>query len=126
MDTEFSKWLIVQMKKKGWSQADLSRHSGLTRQAIANYVAGRTPESDSIVALARVFKTKPELLFRIAQGLPPVADTDPWVDEMSHKLTLLSPGLRGVAERFINSMVEGEDAEQRKAKLKPKHKTSIP
>jgi transcriptional regulator with XRE-family HTH domain len=126
MDNEFSKWLIAEMNRKGWSQADLARHSSLTRQAIANYVAGRIPDNDSLIELARVFKTKPEMLFRIAQGLPANPDADPWVEEMSHKLTLLSPGLRAMAERLIISMVEGEEADQRKSKNKPKPKTSTP
>lgn len=123
MDTPFSQWLITAMKKKNWSQADLARETRLSRQAIANYVDGRTPDYDALRTLARVFKARPETLFRIASGLPADPDDDPWVDEMSHKLGQLSPGLRGVAERFINSMLEGEEAEK-KSKPKPNHKSA--
>lgn len=30
-------WMIAERKKKGWSQADLSRETGLTRTAISDY-----------------------------------------------------------------------------------------
>lgn len=123
MDTEFSKWLIAAMKKKGWSQSDLARESRLSRQAIANYVDGRTPDYHALRALAQVFKTRPETLFRIASGLSAEPDKDPWVDDMSHKLSQLPPGLRGVAERFIDSMVEGEEAAP-ETKTKPSRKSA--
>lgn len=123
MDTNLSKWLIAEMKKKGWSQSDLSRESRLSRQAIANYVDGRIPDHDAILSLARVFKVRPETLFRIAVGLPAQSGEDPWIDDMSYKLSRLSPGLRGVAEKFIESMLEGEDAD-RQTKAKPNHKSA--
>lgn len=73
-------------------------------------------------AIANALKLPPEQVFRASGILPPEND-DPWADEMSHKLSQLSPGLRGVAERFINSMVEQEEAE-RKKNAKPKQRSA--
>ena len=74
-------------------------------------------------AIADALKLPPEQVFRAAGILPPERDEDPWVDEMTHKLSQLSPGLRSVAERFINSMVEGEEAD-RKAKARPRQRSA--
>ena len=122
----FSDWLLSQLAKENWTQTRLSKESGLSKQAITNYVNGRTPDKYAIEQIAGAFRLKPEEVYRVAMGKPANPDADPWVDEMSHKLSLLSPGLRTVAERFINSMLEGETAEKQKAKPKPRQRSSIP
>lgn len=38
---EFSRKLYTALQKKGWSQMDLSRHSGVPRDSISHYIAGR-------------------------------------------------------------------------------------
>jgi len=120
----FADWLLAQLAKENWTQVKLAKESGLSKQAITNYVNGRTPDKYAIERIAIAFRLKPEEVYRVAMGKPANPDADPWVDDMSHKLSLLSPGLRGVAERFINSMLEGEQTNQPKAKSKTKQRSS--
>jgi transcriptional regulator with XRE-family HTH domain len=126
MDNNTS-WLDDLLDEMGWTPADLARASKIDSAVISNIRNGRREIGiETAVALAKATKKKPETILRMAGKLPKSPDTDDWVDDMSHKLTLLSPGLRVVAERFIDSMLEGEEADQRKAKPKPKHKASMP
>lgn len=119
----FSEWLLLTLEKKGWSQSDLARAAHISTGTISDVVSGRRRVGkDMATSIAGALKLPPEQVFRAAGILPPELD-DPWVEEMSHKLTRLSPGLRAVAERFINSMVEGEESEQKK-KEKPKRRSA--
>lgn len=72
VDTIFSDWLLEEMNKRGWSQADLARASGLNRQVISNYINSRRnkPEPDALVALAHGMKMSPIVIFRKAGLLP--------------------------------------------------------
>lgn len=123
MDSVFSRWLIAQMNKKNWSQSRTADESGLSRQAIANYVDGRIPDHESILALARVFKARPEGLFRMAIGLREQPDEDPWVEDMDYKLRQIStPRLREMAERLIDSLMEEETSHKSNQKNHPRPK----
>src|SRR5689334_1230325 len=98
VDMRFGDWLLAQLAKRKWTQIQLAKESGLSKQAITNYVNGRTPDNYAIERIAAAFRLKPEEVYRVAIGKPANPEADPWVDEMSHKLTMLSPGLRAVAE----------------------------
>ena len=123
MDNKFSVWLIQQMKERDWSQADLSRKTNLTRQAIANYIAGRIPDEKSLRQIARAFKLPPITVFRVAGLLPTEPDTDEWVEEMSDKINQIkNPSRRGMAKKLLDALVEDEksdEGQQRKPKAKP-------
>jgi transcriptional regulator with XRE-family HTH domain len=120
--TAFPDWLLERLNEKDWSQSDLARAAHIGRSSISEVLSGRRQVGRELAtSIANALKLPPEQVFRAAGILPPEND-DPWADEMSHKLTQLSPGLRAVAERFINSMVEQEEAE-RKKNPKPKHRS---
>jgi transcriptional regulator with XRE-family HTH domain len=122
----FSEWLLATLEEKEWSQARLAKAAQISPASISDILSGRRKiGKDLATAIANALKLPPEQVFRAAGILPPEKDEDPWVEEMSHKLSQMSPGLRTVAERLINSMVEGEEADRRKAKQK-KTKTSTP
>ena len=82
------------------------------------------PNDESIFVFARVFKIAPEKVFKIVHALPIDRNEDPWVEEMSHKLTLLPDNLRGVAGKFIDSMIEGEEASEKKDRKARKNSKS--
>lgn len=127
MDITFSNWLTEKMRERNWSQSDLARASGLTRQAISYYLSEKSKQPDefALQRIAKALKMPPEPVYRAAGLLPASADEDPWVEEMDHKLRQLSPSLRDVAGRFIDSMLQSEEAEAaRKAKAKPKNKSA--
>jgi|SRR3990172_2374270 len=117
--SDFAVWLEAQLKEQGITQAELARRAGVTRAAINGILTGaRGPGVDLCNGIARALKLPPETVYRVA-GIPlSEAKKDPWVEEMDHKFKLLPPGLRRVAERFIDSMLEGEEADKAKAKAR--------
>lgn len=68
---QFGERLFNLAVDRGWSQAELARQSGLTRNSISNYMRGNyLPDAASLKALATAFKMKPEDL------LPNVVETE--------------------------------------------------
>jgi transcriptional regulator with XRE-family HTH domain len=60
---EFGQRLYRLMQERGWTQAELSRRSGLTRDSVSTYVRGLTyPTGKSVQALARAFNVPPETI----------------------------------------------------------------
>jgi len=64
---KFANWLQGKMDAAGWSQSDLARRSGLTRQAIGNYVQGRRiPNRDAIAGIAKAFDLDIQYVYKMA------------------------------------------------------------
>jgi transcriptional regulator with XRE-family HTH domain len=125
MDKKFQTWLMQQLQERDWSQADLSRKSNLTRQAIANYMAGRIPDEKSLRQIARAFKLPPITVFRAAGILPAEPDADEWVEEMSDKITQIKdPTRREMAKKLLDTLVEDEQSRQNQPQGKPKTKST--
>lgn len=58
---EFGKRLDNLRLRRGWSQSDLGRHSGLTRGSISEYIKGRAfPSTLNLKRLADALSVKPE------------------------------------------------------------------
>jgi len=93
MDMDFSDWLIAEMNKRGWSQADLAREAGLNRQVISTYVNRQRekPDSNVLIAIARAFNLPPEIVFRRAGLLPPKPPDTEYGEELLYLLSQLSP-----------------------------------
>ncbi|RJP53328.1 MAG: helix-turn-helix domain-containing protein [Anaerolineaceae bacterium] len=66
----FNDWLLNQMQQKEWSQADLARHSGLTKGAISKYMMGRIPDDEAIRKIAHALNLPADLIFEQANKLP--------------------------------------------------------
>jgi len=67
MDTDFGKWLREQIKSKGWKQVDLVRATGLTRQAIGNYInLNRIPDKYAMKKLACALNLPVHALYQAA------------------------------------------------------------
>lgn len=82
MDIEFSDWLLSEMNKRNWTQADLARASGLNRQSVSDYINRRrsNPEPNALVAIAQAFKISPITVFRNAGLLPEGGDNASFED----------------------------------------------
>lgn len=116
---------MQQLQERDWSQADLSRKSNLTRQAIANYMAGRIPDEKSLRQIARAFKLPPITVFRVAGILPAEPDADEWVEEMSDKITQIKdPTRREMAKKLLDTLVEDEQSGQNQRQEKSKTKST--
>jgi transcriptional regulator with XRE-family HTH domain len=125
MDKKFQTWLMQQLQERDWSQADLSRKSNLTRQAIANYMAGRIPDEKSLRQIARAFKLPPITVFRAAGILPAEPDADEWVEEMNDKIIQIKdPTRREMAKKVLDTLVEDEQSGQNQPQGKPKTKST--
>lgn len=88
---EFSDWLIREMNTRDWTQADLARASGLSRQAISNYISGRVakPDENALKEIARALGYPPETVFRIAKILPESQKHDETVQRIIHLINQL-------------------------------------
>lgn len=84
--TIFSDWLLQQLQDKGWSQAELARASGLTRQAISNYINGvvRKPDEDALASIARGLRLPVQTVYQAAGILPPKPEMDEQTERLLH------------------------------------------
>lgn len=112
---KFTDWLLAEMKKRGWSQAELARRSGLTRAAINNYVSGHRPNGAAIDKLAKAFQVPPSVLFEITSSSKK-SSHNPWADEIAYKLSLLDESRKTIAEKFIQALLDEtqKDSSERK------------
>jgi transcriptional regulator with XRE-family HTH domain len=68
---EFSNWLVKQLDEREWTQADLSKRSGVTTSQISRILSGtRGIGIDACLAIARAFHIPEERVFRKAGFLP--------------------------------------------------------
>ncbi len=119
---DFSDWLLQEMNKHNWSQADLSRASGVDRQVISNYINRRrtNPDPDVLAALAKGLNLSPITIYRKA-GLLPDTDSkeirfDDWKDILEKISSEDEAELRQIAEMKIRR----REKEQALKILKPK------
>lgn len=94
MDNNFAEWLVFEINKREWSQSDLARSSGLSRQAISDYVNRKrnNPDENALKAIAHAFKLPPETIFRAAGVLPPKLNLSITVEKANHLLSQLPEG----------------------------------
>jgi transcriptional regulator with XRE-family HTH domain len=114
--------MIGERERQGMSQADLARKSGLTRTTISDYekrIRAR-PAVEALVAIATALGYPADHLVRMARQIPAEPEYDPWVEKTSHKLQQLSPRLRDIADRLIDSLIKEEEKETKKSKTKPR------
>ena len=85
VDTEFGKWLLNELDKRGWSQNELGRRAGLTSGTISNVINGvRTPATDTLKAIASALKLPKETVFREAGILSSVPEQTKRLEALLH------------------------------------------
>ena len=90
MNVLFSEWLNSELNKRGMSQADLARITGLTRGGISNLVNQvREPDPKTLTAIAEAWGLDEVSVFRIAGLLPAKPAADEKIDEALHILSML-------------------------------------
>jgi transcriptional regulator with XRE-family HTH domain len=107
VDINFSDWLLDEMNKRGWSQAELARASGLNRQSVSDYVNRRrtNPEPEALVAIAHAFKISPITIFRKA-GLLPEGSDNASFEDWQHLLTQLLPEEQEEMRQIIEMKID--------------------
>lgn len=111
----FSDWLQVELDKRQWSQADLARASDLSRAVINKLLNGKTyPQPTTLQAIARAFKVPVESAYRAAGLLPESSESEFFVSEVAHKLSLIRDSQRRTtALRLLNALIDEEEDERR-------------
>lgn len=118
--TEFPVWLQAELDKRGWRPTDLAKRAKISDAAVSRFLSGaRTPDAESLAAMAKAMKIRPEKAFLVAIGEDDESESDEWVEETSNKIKLVPSSLRGITDKFIDSMLQGQES-QPKAKSKVK------
>lgn len=118
MDNTFSFWLLTQMQERHWSQSDLARASGLTRQAISYYLSNKSksPDDNALICISKALQLPPEIVFRAAGLLPLSPQPDPWMEKMAHYTSLLTGQRRELAEQLMQALLIQQEREETKDK----------
>ena len=108
----FSSWLLAQMNEKNLSQAQLAKQSGLSRQAISNFINQiSVPNPESCVALAKGLGVPDDFVLEAAGHRPPQPNRNPALDEANYKLAQLPEWQQKLVISFIDTLLrEGQDS----------------
>ena len=118
---KFSDWILNKLNERNWSQADLARASGLTRQSIHYYLSEKSKQPDefALQKLAKAFRLPPEEVYRAA-GMPlSPTETDPLIDEGVYILQHLEGEDKVDAIRFLRMRLQVKE-EREIGKRKPR------
>ena len=107
MENKAALWLIEKRKLSKMSLRELGKAAGVAHASIAKAENGEA-SFDTWIKLAEYFDENPQVILAWANKIEPVNNDDPWVVEMSHKLSQLSPDLRGIAESVIGALRKNE------------------
>lgn len=117
---EFSEWLLFQLKDRDISQSELARRSGITRQSVVNYLAGRIPDPPELKKLARGLRLPVADVFRAAGLLPPT----PEPDSLTARMVELFSSLPEDEQEEILSILELKEQKIRTARERSKPSTA--
>jgi transcriptional regulator with XRE-family HTH domain len=92
MTTKFASWLNAALAEKGWTQAELARRSGLTRQVISYYFSEKSkqPDETALQKIAKAFKLPVQQVYRAAGILPPDKEISEEIEQILHELAGMS------------------------------------
>jgi len=111
---KFKEWLLEEMSKREWSQADLARYANLNRAVINKLLNGQsTPRPATLESIARAFKTPVERVYRIAGLLPEVSESEGFVEEIVHHINQIqNPKRKSTALLLIKALIAEEQEEK--------------
>lgn len=120
----FSEWLLKELNRRGWSQADLAREAGLTRGGVSLLISqNRMPGVETVVGIARAFNLPTDEVLRAA-GLQPKKDARTvWIERAEHYLSLMTPEEQ---ERWVRLIEAAAEIEARKRRGNPDESHAAP
>lgn len=103
--SNLSDLLVKELQKRGWSQRELSRRSGISPTQISHVISEQAnPGSDFCLAIARALRYSPEEIMRLAGLLPslpaPVAEEK----EIMHLIRSLPASARAAAIAMLRGL----------------------
>jgi len=112
----FKEWLLEEMGRREWSQADLARSADLNRAVINKLLNGQSsPSPATLEAIARAFKVPVESVYRLAGLLPSIPEPDSFIEEALHLLgQIKNPQRQATALLLIKALVTEEEQENSK------------
>lgn len=103
---EFSEWIVGELERRGWSRSEAARRGDISPSMFDKVINGHAkPGMKFIEGIARAFQIP---VVEVMLHINKKNVEDPWVEEMSQKLSMIPPSFRDVAKKFIDSMVEGD------------------
>jgi len=112
----FSEWIVAELEKRGWSRSEAARRGKISPSMFDKVINGYSkPGMKFIDGIARAFKVSKSQVMMHVDSKPA---NDQWAEDMADKFNQIPPQLRGVAERFIDSMIQGEETDQAKHKAR--------
>lgn len=109
------------LDKKNMSQADLAHKISVTPAQISRIISGERGASiETLVLIADVLGISRDTMLKIASGMSPSKESlsDEWVEEMSHKISLLPPSSRGVVSKLLDALLEESQPQTKTIKSK--------
>lgn len=107
----FSDFIQQELKRRDWSQADLARESGLSKQAISYLLVGRSkaPDVETIKKIADAFEIPYEIVYRKAGLLPKEKENvDEWALAVAAKINRLPAESRNLVDILIKHLYDLE------------------
>lgn len=90
MATKLGDWLLKELEKRNWSQNELARRAGISSGTVSNLITGtKTPEQNTLIAIAEALKIPKETVLRAAEILPPIATNSEKESELIYLFRLL-------------------------------------
>ncbi len=119
----FNKWLEDQMKEKGWNKSEMARRAKLARGTITNILNGeRGIGEDAINGIALALELPRETVLRAAGKLPPVSDTEMYLEQFRDILERMSAEERNQYLQFghviLNSKRQAQLVQEKSKKTK--------
>jgi transcriptional regulator with XRE-family HTH domain len=112
----FKEWLLEEMDKRGWSQADLARYANLNRAVINKLLNGvsNMPSHRTLIAIARAFKIPVEGVYRASGLLPEISEPDAVTEEILHNLNQLQNKKRkSMVLLLIKALIDEENGDKK-------------
>lgn len=102
MDKDFVTWLNDEMNRRGWTNSELHRRSGMANSTISMILGGqKNPGWDFCAAIAKALDRPAEQVFRLAGLLPPLpAGEDAAFQELIELARNMSPEDRKAVLEF--------------------------
>jgi transcriptional regulator with XRE-family HTH domain len=103
------------------SQTELADGVGMTSSQISRIISGeRGTTIENLMAIADTLVIDRELILRVAANLQTKNEQEEWVEKMNHKMQLLPPAARKMAEKLLDALLAEEKPAVAEKKVKSK------
>ena len=107
INTNFPNWLLGEIKKAGWTQAELARRSGISKAYISRLInEQREPSAETLKLLASALNLPNEEVFRAAGLLSKLSDKDRLIEELLYNLSHLNEEQREQLLQYSKFLTE--------------------